>query len=76
VYRGFRYFMRPVEPVYSKTREFLGSTGRMKYLKPLYTALFDHPKSRTLALEIFEEHKRLYHVIARRGVETLLGLGG
>jgi leukotriene-A4 hydrolase len=62
------------EPVYPKTRAFLGSIGRMKYLKPLYKALYDHPKSRQLALEIYDEHRGMYHPIARGGLEAILGL--
>jgi leukotriene-A4 hydrolase len=62
------------EPVYAKTRDFLGSIGRMKYLKPIYKALSDNPKSHDLAVEIFTEKKGMYHVIARGGLENILGL--
>lgn len=62
------------EAVYGKAREFLGSIGRMKYLKPLYKAMFDHPKSEELAVRIFEEHKGMYHPIARGGLESMLGV--
>lgn len=62
------------ESVYPKTRAFLGSIGRMKYLKPLYKALHEHPKSRKLAREIYDEHKGMYHPIAKGGLEAILGL--
>lgn len=62
------------EPVYPKTRRFLGSIGRMKYLKPLYKALHENPKSTKLAREIYEEHKGMYHPIARGGLDAILGL--
>lgn len=62
------------EPVYDKSRSFLGSIGRMKYLKPMYKALHAHPNTKSLALEIFEEHKGMYHPIARGGLEGILGL--
>jgi hypothetical protein len=62
------------EPAFEKVREFLGTYGRMKYLKPLYKALHENPKTRELGLSIFEQHKALYHPIARGGLESILGL--
>jgi len=62
------------DAVYDKTREFLGSIGRMKYLKPLYKALSSNPKSEELAVNIFDEHKGMYHPIARGGLEGILGI--
>ncbi len=62
------------DPVYDKTRDFLGSIGRMKYLKPLYKALSANPKSEELAVRIFDEHKGMYHPIARGGLESILGI--
>jgi len=62
------------DPVYDKTRDFLGSIGRMKYLKPLYKALSGNPKSKELAVRIFDEHKGMYHPIARGGLENILGI--
>jgi len=62
------------DPVYDRSREFLGSIGRMKYLKPMYKALSENPKSEELAVKIFDEHKGMYHPIARGGLENLLGV--
>jgi aminopeptidase N len=62
------------EPVYEKSRSFLGSIGRMKYLKPMYKALHENPKSEKLALEIYREHEGMYHPIARGGLEAILGI--
>lgn len=62
------------DPVYDKTRDFLGSIGRMKYLKPLYKALSENPKSEELAVRIFDQHKGMYHPIARGGLEGILGV--
>ncbi len=62
------------EPMYPKLREFLGSVGRMKYLKPLYRALYDRESTKALAREIFSEHAAKYHPIARAGLEAMLGL--
>ncbi|MCP4574273.1 MAG: M1 family metallopeptidase [bacterium] len=61
------------EPVYDRVRSFLGQVGRMKYLKPLYQALYGQEKSRALAKEIFEANKDSYHPIARGGIERILG---
>ncbi len=62
------------EAVYDKSRAFLGSIGRMKYLKPMYKALSENPKSEALAVKIFDEHKGMYHPIARGGLEAILGV--
>jgi len=61
------------EPSYDRVRSFLGDVGRMKYLKPLYQALYGHEKSRDLAGEIFAANKGGYHPIARGGIERILG---
>ena len=41
-------------------------------LGPLYTALGGHPRTRTLAREIFREAGPGYHGVARRMVESVL----
>ena len=46
----------------------------MKYLKPMYKALSENPKSEALATKIFDKHKGMYHPIARGGLESLLGV--
>ena len=60
-------------PAWDALRSFLSSTGRMKYLKPLYGALAASEATRPLALEIFEAAKASYHPIARSVLEKLLG---
>jgi leukotriene A-4 hydrolase/aminopeptidase len=62
------------EPAYDKIRAFLGRFGRMKYLKPLYKTLGENEATRSVGLSIFEEHKGLYHSIARAGLESILEL--
>jgi len=62
------------EPSYEKLRDFLGTFGRMKYLKPLYKAMYENPDTRALALSIYQQHKDLYHPIARAGLESILKL--
>ncbi len=46
----------------------------MKYLKPLYKAMYENPDTRELALSIYQQHKDLYHPIARAGLESILKL--
>jgi len=60
------------EPVFPRVREVLGRVGRMKYLRPLYTALGKHPRTRALAREIFDAAKEGYHSLSRRVAETVM----
>jgi len=63
------------EPAFDRLRSFLSEIGRMKFLKPLYTALNGNEGTRPLALEIFAACADDYHPIARGGLESLLGIG-
>ncbi|MCB1184269.1 M1 family metallopeptidase [bacterium] len=60
------------EPAFGRIRTFLGEVGRMKYLKPLYTALHGNGATRALAAEIFAASGGGYHPIARGGIERVL----
>jgi leukotriene A-4 hydrolase/aminopeptidase len=60
------------EPVFGRAREILTRVGRMKYLRPLYTALGKHQRTRALAREIFAEAAAGYHGVARRVVESVM----
>lgn len=59
------------EPAFPRLRSFLGSVGRMKYLKPLYKALVANNQQK-LAREIFAASKAGYHPIARGVLEKML----
>jgi hypothetical protein len=59
-------------PVLPRIEEVLGRVGRMKYLKPLYTALAAAPGSRLLARQCFDKHRDGYHPIGRSAVEAIL----
>lgn len=54
------------ESVIPPLKDFLKSQGRMKYLKPLYRALYESsiPNAKELATKIFNENKPQYHPIA------------
>lgn len=60
------------DPAYGKIRDFLGSVGRMKYLKPLYGTLHKGEATRAFAAELFGAYADRYHPIARAGLESLL----
>ena len=60
------------EPALPRVREVLGRVGRMKYLRPLYTALGRTPATRSLAREIFAEAAPGYHSLSRRVVQGVL----
>jgi hypothetical protein len=62
-----------VEAGREAARRVLRETGRMKYLRPLYTELARRPQTRGLAREIYEEARSSYHPIARTVVESILG---
>ncbi len=61
---------RAVAPVAVRV---VGEVGRMKYLRPLYTALAADPDTRALATAAFAKHREAYHPIARQMVEGVLG---
>jgi leukotriene-A4 hydrolase len=58
--------------VLAKTEQVLGQVGRMKYLRPLYSALAADPRTRDDARRIFERNRASYHPIGRQLVEGLL----
>jgi aminopeptidase N len=59
-------------PALERTETFLGEVGRMKYLKPLYSALHSSKEYRSKAREIFQKYAERYHPIARQGIEGIL----
>jgi leukotriene-A4 hydrolase len=64
-------------PAIARVEEVLGAVGRMKYLRPLYSALIRNRNTRHSARAVFERHRQSYHPIAQAMVESLLGqLGG
>lgn len=59
-------------PAVERTETFLGEVGRMKYLKPLYSALHSSKEYRGKAKEIFQKYADRYHPIAKQGIEGIL----
>lgn len=60
------------EPAFQRCADFLGEVGRMKYLKPLYTALVGNSDTRELATQVFARNAPGYHPIARAGLERIV----
>jgi leukotriene-A4 hydrolase len=60
------------EPIFDRVRDVLLSVGRMKYLRPLYAALGQHPRTRALAKEIYGQGKASYHILSRRVIESVM----
>jgi leukotriene-A4 hydrolase len=60
------------EPVFERLRDVLLEVGRMKYLRPLYSALGKHSQTRTLAKEIYAQGKPGYHTLSRRVIESVM----
>ena len=62
------------ETVIPEVDKFLAEQGRMKFLRPLYKALFSsgpfNTNGKCIAREIFEKHRNLYHPIAAKMVAT------
>jgi aminopeptidase N len=60
------------EPASARLREVLLRVGRMKYLRPLYTAMGRHPRTRALAREVFAEAAPRYHALSRRVAASVI----
>jgi hypothetical protein len=59
-------------PALPRVREVLTQVGRMKYLKPLYTALMGQPATAALAREVYAEVKESYHPLSKGSVAGIL----
>jgi leukotriene-A4 hydrolase len=58
-------------PALPRVREVLATTGRMKYLKPLYRALDGRPETKQLARDLFARLSGTYHPIAQQVLRWL-----
>lgn len=63
-----------VTATYGPVAELLGQVGRMKFVRPLFSAL--DKVDRPLALSTFEKNKNFYHPICRAMVAKDLGVAG
>jgi leukotriene-A4 hydrolase len=60
------------EPVFQRVGEVLMEVGRMKYLRPLYSALGQNSRTQALAGEIYKQGKARYHSLSRRVIESVM----
>jgi leukotriene A-4 hydrolase/aminopeptidase len=60
------------EPVFGHIREVLTRVGRMKFLRPLFTALGKHARTRQLGREVYATAKDTYHNLSRRVIEATM----
>ena len=60
-------------PALPRVRTVLSDVGRMKYLKPLYTALMRNDETAAFAREVFAEVKDSYHPLSRGSVAGIIG---
>ncbi len=54
-----------------RIESFLGSVGRMKYLKPLYAELLDSAWGKPIAKRAYQAARVRYHALVRAGLERL-----
>lgn len=59
-------------PALPRVREVLTDVGRMKYLKPLYTALMKNDATASFAREVFAAVEPSYHPLSRASVAGLV----
>jgi len=62
------------EPAFEGAARFLTEQGRMKFVRPLYRALFKSTKGKDLAVNTFKAHRGMYHSIAAKMVAKDLEL--
>lgn len=73
VFRKFRFQIESrMEPSYKELAQWLGTVGRMKFVRPGFRLL--NKVDRNLALQTFEELKDTYHPICKALVKQDLGL--
>ena len=60
------------QPALPRVRQVLTDVGRMKYLKPLYTALMGDVDTQTFAKEVFAAVSDSYHPLSKGSVAKLL----
>ena len=73
------WFMHAIEKDYQAAfpalESFLMRVGRRKFLKPLYQALAQTEKGKTMALKIYSQARPNYHSVSTNTLDELLGYG-
>jgi aminopeptidase N len=60
------------EPGYVSLEEFLTKQGRRKFLRPLYQAAADNPKTQELGRRIYAKARPTYHPISAATIDAVL----
>ena len=60
------------EPAFRKIEQFLGSVGRRKFLKPIYTELMKTPEGQARARAIYAKARPGYHPIAQSTIDGIV----
>ena len=60
------------EPAFPALEDFLTRQGRRKFVRPLYQAMEDNPKTRDLARRIYARARPTYHPIATTSIDAIL----
>ena len=78
------YFLLTIDPSISRNTDdqsiipiathFITSQGRMKFVRPLYRALFQSEMGKEIAKKTFVEHYNFYHPIAAKMLASDLGV--
>ncbi len=60
------------EPAFSALEDFLTRQGRRKFVRPLFQAMEDNPKTRDLARRIYARARPTYHPITTTSIDAIL----
>jgi hypothetical protein len=60
------------EPAYPSIERFLTQMGRRKFLRPLYRAMDENPKTKEMGRRIYAKARPTYHPIAASSIDELL----
>jgi hypothetical protein len=60
------------EPAYPALKAFLNGMGRRKFLKPLYQAMQDNPKTRAMGKKIYAGARSGYHPISQTTIDDIV----
>jgi aminopeptidase N len=60
------------KPAFPRLKQFLLEVGRMKMIKPLYTALMKTPSGEQFAREVYSEARPGYHPIAQVAIDKIM----
>jgi leukotriene-A4 hydrolase len=64
---------RGYQPAFPAMEKFLGSVGRRKFLRPIYTELMKTPEGQQLARSIYAKSRAGYHPIAQGTIDSIVG---